>query len=84
MKEVLLMDVVLNQWGEIGTGGMWSDDLVWVLIPAAEFWMICSLLMCLVETSVRRVSAVINTGCDHGPGFPHWIGTMNGGSLEVL
>lgn len=55
MKEVLLMDVVLNQWGEIGTGGMWSDDLVWVLLPAAEFWMICSLLMCLVETSVWRV-----------------------------
>ena len=24
---------------------MWSDDLVRVIIRAAEFWMICSLLM---------------------------------------
>lgn len=38
MEEVLLMDVVLNQWSEMRTGGIWSDELVWMLIPAAEFF----------------------------------------------
>ena len=33
---------------------MWSDDLVQVIIQAAEFWMICSLLMSVVGSPVRR------------------------------
>ena len=33
---------------------MWTDDSVRVMIRAAEFWMICSLLMSLAGSQVRR------------------------------
>jgi hypothetical protein len=62
------------------TGVMWSDDLVRVMIRAAEFWMICSLLISLV--GVRwggRCSSLCVIWQMSELGFQRWIGSVVGG-----
>lgn len=63
-----------SQWSWMRTGVMWFNELVWVMIWAAEGWMICNLFVSLVGTGRGgHCSSQCESGQESLLGFQRWV-----------